>query len=39
MPDLSELRRTGNKEIKAAAKQDYKYGFVTDIEADTAPPA
>ena len=37
MPDLSELRRTGNKEIKAAAKQDYKYGFVTDIEADTAP--
>ena len=24
--------------VKAAAQEGYKYGFVTDIEADTAPP-
>jgi len=27
-----------NLEIQEIAKQEYKYGFVTDIEADTAPP-
>jgi Fe-S cluster assembly protein SufB len=27
-----------NTEIHEIASQDYKYGFVTDIEADTAPP-
>jgi Fe-S cluster assembly protein SufB len=27
-----------NLEIQEIASQDYKYGFVTDIEADTAPP-
>ncbi len=28
---------TGNKIVKDVARQDYKFGFVTDIEADTAP--
>ena len=27
-----------NRQIKELAEQPYKYGFVTDIEADTAPP-
>ena len=27
-----------NLEIEEIARQDYKYGFVTDIESDTAPP-
>ncbi|HEV7241970.1 MAG TPA: Fe-S cluster assembly protein SufB [Thermoanaerobaculia bacterium] len=27
-----------NLEIQEIARQDYKYGFVTDIESDTAPP-
>ena len=27
-----------NQEVKARAAESYKYGFVTDIEADTAPP-
>ncbi|HEX7808202.1 MAG TPA: Fe-S cluster assembly protein SufB [Thermoanaerobaculia bacterium] len=27
-----------NLEIQEIAAQEYKYGFVTDIEADTAPP-
>ena len=27
-----------NRELRELAKRDYKYGFVTDIEADTAPP-
>jgi Fe-S cluster assembly protein SufB len=27
-----------NVEIQEIAAQEYKYGFVTDIEADTAPP-
>jgi Fe-S cluster assembly protein SufB len=27
-----------NLEIQEIAQQDYKYGFVTNIEADTAPP-
>jgi Fe-S cluster assembly protein SufB len=27
-----------NLEIEELAKQEYKYGFVTDIEADSAPP-
>ena len=37
MPSATELRRKGNKELKSAIQQGYKYGFVTDIEADTAP--
>jgi Fe-S cluster assembly protein SufB len=28
----------GNKAVKEAADQEYKYGFVTDIEEETAPP-
>jgi Fe-S cluster assembly protein SufB len=27
-----------NLQIEEIARQEYKYGFVTDIEADTAPP-
>jgi Fe-S cluster assembly protein SufB len=27
-----------NLEIQEIAKQEYKYGFVTDVEADVAPP-
>src|SRR6476469_1202354 len=27
-----------NLELEQLAKQDYKYGFVTDIESDTVPP-
>ena len=27
-----------NTTIEQIANQDYKYGFVTDIEADQAPP-
>jgi Fe-S cluster assembly protein SufB len=27
-----------NLEIEELARQEYKYGFVTDIDADTAPP-
>jgi Fe-S cluster assembly protein SufB len=26
-----------NKEVKAALRQEYKYGFVTEVEAETAP--
>ena len=37
MPNLTELRKSGNKELKAASVQDYKYGFVTPIDAETAP--
>jgi Fe-S cluster assembly protein SufB len=29
---------TENKAVQDLANQEYKYGFVTDIEADTAPP-
>ena len=29
---------TANSEIKGLASQEYKYGFVTDIDADSAPP-
>ncbi|MDE0882701.1 MAG: Fe-S cluster assembly protein SufB [Myxococcota bacterium] len=29
---------SGNQLVKAIAAQDYKYGFVTDIESDTLPP-
>ena len=29
---------TANQEIEELALKDYKYGFVTDIEADSAPP-
>ncbi|MCZ6614253.1 MAG: Fe-S cluster assembly protein SufB, partial [Chloroflexi bacterium] len=35
---MEEIRRTGNKEVKSAAVQQYKYGWVTDIDADTVPP-
>ena len=28
---------TGNSALREIADQDYKYGFVTDIEAETAP--
>ncbi|HEX9641998.1 MAG TPA: Fe-S cluster assembly protein SufB, partial [Candidatus Krumholzibacteria bacterium] len=28
----------GNDRLKEFTKGEYKYGFVTDIEADTAPP-
>ncbi len=27
-----------NAAIHEIAQQDYKYGFVTDIESDVAPP-
>ena len=27
-----------NKQIEALSQADYRYGFVTDIEADQAPP-
>ncbi len=27
-----------NVQIEEIARQEYKYGFVTDIESDTAPP-
>ena len=27
-----------SKEIEAIANQEYKYGFVTDIEQETVPP-
>ena len=27
-----------NKELRAAASQEYKYGWVTEVEADTVPP-
>ena len=29
---------SANPTVKALASQEYKYGFVTDIEADVAPP-
>jgi Fe-S cluster assembly protein SufB len=29
---------TTQNELEVLTKQDYKYGFVTDIEADSAPP-
>ena len=29
---------TTNKEVRDVASQAYQYGFVTDIESDTAPP-
>ena len=33
-PDIVE----SNKELKQIAGQEYKYGFITDVDADTAPP-
>ncbi len=33
----TDKRSIGNEVVKAAAGQDYRYGFVTDIEADVAP--
>ena len=32
------MTTTDNKAVKELAAEQYKYGFVTDIEADTAPP-
>src|ERR1043165_4931025 len=29
---------TSTETIERLVKQDYKYGFITDIEADAAPP-
>ena len=29
---------TATKTIEGLVKQEYKYGFVTDVEADSAPP-
>ena len=29
---------TATTEIQELANREYKYGFVTDIEADTVPP-
>ena len=29
---------TTQQTIRALSQEGYKYGFVTDIEADTAPP-
>ena len=29
---------TATETIEGFVKQEYKYGFITDIEADTAPP-
>ena len=28
---------TSDKELKEIAQQEYKHGFITDIEADSAP--
>ncbi|MBI4202273.1 MAG: Fe-S cluster assembly protein SufB, partial [Chloroflexi bacterium] len=36
MTTVPEVQET-NKEVKAALRQDYKYGFVTEIESETAP--
>ena len=33
----TNTRSSGNEVVKAAASQDYRYGFVTDIEAEIAP--
>ncbi|MCH7706395.1 MAG: Fe-S cluster assembly protein SufB, partial [Chloroflexi bacterium] len=38
MATLAEPQDTRNKEVKDALGQEYKYGFVTDIEAETIPP-
>ena len=27
-----------NKEFKQKAEEDYKYGWVTDVDSETAPP-
>ena len=27
-----------NQELKSIAQQDYKYGFITEVDADTVPP-
>ena len=37
MTTVEQAQDTKNKEVKAALRQEYKYGFVTDVEADTAP--
>jgi len=29
---------TATETIESLVKQEYKYGFVTDVEADSAPP-
>ena len=33
-----QVTKESNLEVKTRFAQDYKYGFVTEIEADTAPP-
>ena len=33
-----QVTKESNLEVKTRFSQDYKYGFVTEIEADTAPP-
>jgi Fe-S cluster assembly protein SufB len=38
MTTTNETVYESNKAVKDIARQAYKYGFVTDIEADTAPP-
>lgn len=37
MTTTSEVQET-NREVKSAIRQAYKYGWVTDVDADTAPP-
>ena len=32
------IMSTATETIEGLVKQEYKYGFVTDIEADSAPP-
>jgi len=36
--DPTDTEREPNAELKEIAAREYKYGFVTDIEADQAPP-
>jgi hypothetical protein len=30
---------TATETIESLVKQEYKYGFVTDVESESAPPA
>jgi Fe-S cluster assembly protein SufB len=36
--ELGELMSTPEKTLESIASQEYKYGFVTEIESDSAPP-
>ena len=38
MSDSSDSTTVKNRELRDLADQKYKYGWVTDIEADSAPP-